>query len=299
MTLRLGIIGLSEGNGHPYSWSAIFNGYSLSEMENCGFPAIPQYLKQQRWPAARIPEAVVTHIWTQSPHLSSKIARAALIENVVAEPEAMLGHVDAVLLARDDAENHLFFAKTFIEAGLPVYIDKPVSLTVAQLDVLYGLQRYDGQIFTCSALRYASELQPRPHDYERIGQIRHVQATTPKSWEKYSVHIIEPVLRILGNEDMLASRAAPISATGRLLIAYFTNSVSAGFMATGDNVATPIAIRIHGDKGWLDFCFSDSFSAFKLALQDFVDGIRSRTCRSLYEFNRRVVGLVEAGLKNE
>ena len=26
MTLKLGIIGLSEGNGHPYSWSAIFNG---------------------------------------------------------------------------------------------------------------------------------------------------------------------------------------------------------------------------------------------------------------------------------
>jgi len=26
--LKLGVIGMSEGNGHPYSWSAIINGQS-------------------------------------------------------------------------------------------------------------------------------------------------------------------------------------------------------------------------------------------------------------------------------
>lgn len=25
--ISLGIIGMTPGNGHPYSWSAIFNGY--------------------------------------------------------------------------------------------------------------------------------------------------------------------------------------------------------------------------------------------------------------------------------
>ena len=29
--IRLGIIGMTEGNGHPYSWSAIFNGYNPEE----------------------------------------------------------------------------------------------------------------------------------------------------------------------------------------------------------------------------------------------------------------------------
>ena len=33
MILNLGVIGLSEGNGHPYSWSAIFNGYDSVEMD--------------------------------------------------------------------------------------------------------------------------------------------------------------------------------------------------------------------------------------------------------------------------
>ena len=38
--LRIGVIGLSEGNGHPYSWSAIINGFDktkeLIEKEKIG-----------------------------------------------------------------------------------------------------------------------------------------------------------------------------------------------------------------------------------------------------------------------
>ena len=44
---RLGAIGLSPGNGHPYSWAAIFNGYDTASMADCPFPAIPEYLATQ------------------------------------------------------------------------------------------------------------------------------------------------------------------------------------------------------------------------------------------------------------
>ena len=40
--IKLGIIGMSDGNGHPYSWSAIFNGYNRDEMQKCTFPVIPE-----------------------------------------------------------------------------------------------------------------------------------------------------------------------------------------------------------------------------------------------------------------
>ena len=65
MTLKLGIIGLSEGNGHPYSWSAIFNGYDHNSMKDCGYPVIPEYLKKQNWPNDQIKDARVTSVWTQ------------------------------------------------------------------------------------------------------------------------------------------------------------------------------------------------------------------------------------------
>ena len=61
MRLRLGLIGLSPGNGHPYSWAAICNGYDPDALGDCGFPAIGTYLAQQRWPEARLSDVTVPH----------------------------------------------------------------------------------------------------------------------------------------------------------------------------------------------------------------------------------------------
>ena len=99
---RLGIIGLSPGNGHPYSWAAIFNGFNKEEMAKCPFPVIPEYLNKQDPATMRIEEGKVTHIWTQDPDVSKQVARASLIENVAEKAEDFIGRVDAVLLARDD-----------------------------------------------------------------------------------------------------------------------------------------------------------------------------------------------------
>ena len=85
--IRLGVIGISDGNGHPYSWSAICNGYSPVEMAACSFPVIPEYLSKQAWPEARLPDVEVRHVWTQDSAISNKIARTALIPNIAQMPE--------------------------------------------------------------------------------------------------------------------------------------------------------------------------------------------------------------------
>lgn len=297
-TIRLGVIGMSEGNGHPYSWSAICNGYAPEYMAYCGFPVIPRYLVQQRWPDARIPGVEVTHVWTQDETLSRRIAQAALISQVVADPAAMLGQIDALLLARDDAENHLAFATPFLQAGVPVYIDKPIALSLRGLHALYRLQQHEGQIFTCSALRYAEELTLTEADRERIGPIRHIQASTPNGWEKYAVHIIEPVLNLVGQPPLIASaQSRRVAQQGRALSLAFEGGITADFVALGKNVASPLSLRVHGEHGWHDLVFTDSFSAFKCALMKFIEGVRIKSCRSPLSFNEHVVAIIESGLR--
>ena len=297
MTIKLGVIGLSEGNGHPYSWSAICNGYSIECMGACEFPVIPQYLAKQSWPDARIPDVAVTHIWTQDDELSARVARASLIPHIVQTPSAMLGQIDALLLARDDAESHLAFAAPFLEAGVPVYIDKPVALTLDGLHELYARQQYEGQIFTCSALRYAKELTLNKADLERIGPIRHIQANTPSSWEKYAVHLIEPALQLMGEpKQIMHAQARSIARTGRGVTVSFEGGITVDFSALGNNVASPLSIRVHGARGWHDLVFVDSFSAFRAALVEFIEGIRTGTCRSPLSFNQQVVAIIESGL---
>lgn len=295
--MKIGIIGISEGNGHPYSWSAIFNGYNPEAMENCGFPVIPRYLEQQSWPHSCIPNAEVTCVWTQDRELSKKIAQASLIQNVTEHPEDMLGQIDALLLARDDAENHLKFAEPFLKAGIPIYIDKPIALSMKGLRQLYSLERYSGQIFTCSALRFAKELQLSDGDRAEIGDICQVIACTPKSWDKYAVHIIEPVINMLPADDQtdhfirLGSKRGGSEST---LSVGWRSGVQTVFFATGHAVS-PISIRVIGTKGWRELVFKDSFSAFKSALESFMLGVNQGTIESPRDFNEKVVTILEKG----
>jgi hypothetical protein len=64
--IKIAILGRSEGNGHPYSWSAIINGeYNEELMRSCPFPVIYQYLSAQPKGNLGIEGARVTHIWAQ------------------------------------------------------------------------------------------------------------------------------------------------------------------------------------------------------------------------------------------
>jgi predicted dehydrogenase len=298
MTLRMGIIGLSPGNGHPYSWAAICNGYDPEAMADCGFPAIPDYLARQSWPEDRLAGARVTHVWTQDKAESHKIARASRIETASCKPEDMIGQIDALLLARDDAQNHLRFAEPFLRAGLPVYIDKPVALSEAGFDALHALQRYPGQIFSCSALRFAPELQLDAAAAARIGPIRLIQGATPKYWKTYAIHLIDPLLTILGHAAQPERLfGGPVGANGRLLALRWADSgPDVHLMATG-SLPSPLHLHIVGETGEAVLAFHDSFTAFKTALAEFVASVNEGRSRLPADFNRRAVQIIEMGLQ--
>ena len=294
----MGIIGLSPGNGHPYSWAAICNGYDAQAMANCGFPSIPDYLARRSWPEDQLVGARVTHIWTQDSVESYKIAQASLIDNVVDRPEDMIGEIDALLLARDDAQNHLHFAEPFLREGLPVYIDKPVALSEAGFVALSALQKRAGQIFSCSALRFAPELRQSEASVERIGSIKLIQGMTPKYWETYAIHLIDPLLKILGH-DLQPERlfSGPIGADGQLLaLRWPGGGPDVHLMATG-GLPSPLQLRLVGETGEVVLTFHDSFTAFKLALSEFVASVHEGHSRLPEEFNRRAVQIIEMGLR--
>ena len=293
-TLRLGLIGISPGNGHPYSWSAICNGYDKVLMEECGFPVIPRYLEQRQYPNDFIYNAKVTHIWTQDTKLSEKIAKASKISCVATSLKDLIGSVDAILLARDDAENHLQFARPFLEAGLPIYIDKPLALSLSTANELLSLQSYPGQIFSCSALSFAEELMPNPSRLASVGEIKSIVGFTPKDWDKYSVHVIEPLLRFLPDNDEVVKVSRWEAGTRTTLHALFSSGIDAQITAFGD-LTVPIMLKIIGTEGCIDLQAHDTFQCFKNALQDFIHSARERKPRISPYRMLRVVSLIDMG----
>ncbi len=295
--IKIGVIGASEGNGHPYSWSAIFNGYDEERMATCPYALIPDYLSQQKFPEDAIAGAKVVSVFTQDRALSEHIAAASKIDKVCASLEELIAGVDAVLLARDDAESHLTFAKPVLDAGLPIYIDKPLAFTVAQAKEILAHERYSNQIFTCSALSYSPEMYFSDTDRELTGEIRYIDAIVPKYWQTYALHLIEPILKIIGFErkvvDVAVNKIAGISHA----LFVFNDGVVVTLKSTG-KYYSPFKMIVCGEKGTKELCFSkSSFSAFKAALGHFINVVNKEQDVWDRGFTLKAIELLELGNK--
>lgn len=192
------MLGMIEGNGHPYSWSAIINGYDPAAMASCPYPVIPRYLNAQPRETVRIAEANVTHLWTDNPAEAPDVARASLIPNIVQDPEDVIGEVDAVVISTDDGFDHARRARPFVEAGLPVFIDKPMATSPEELRTFLEWQRAGAKLLSSSGLRFAPELDECLAQLGKLGDLRWISGVTVKTWERYGIHLLEPLFRLVG-----------------------------------------------------------------------------------------------------
>jgi hypothetical protein len=75
------------------------------------------------------------------------------------KPTDLIGKVDGVLIHSLEGGMHLERARPFLEAGLPCFIDKPFTCSVADARKIAALsQKHKAPVFTSSSLRYAPEL---------------------------------------------------------------------------------------------------------------------------------------------
>lgn len=267
------MLGMIEGNGHPYSWSAIVNGFDPRAMAACPYPVIPQYLGAQPAGSVQIPGARVTHLWTDNPAEAPAVAAAALIPQTVARPEDVIGEVDAVLIAVDDGFDHVRRARPFIEAGVPVFVDKPLAVTEAELATFMDWHRAGARFLSSSGLRYAPELDPLLADRTRLGELRWVAGVACKTWERYGIHLLEPISRLLGPGFV----SVRLESQPGLEVAHLLHR-------SGVQVSLPVIYDGGGSFGSLQLCgtlgqaalrFADTYTAFRRQLLAFIDFVRT------------------------
>jgi predicted dehydrogenase len=271
--IRLAMLGMIEGNGHPYSWSAIVNGYNPEEMAKCPFPVIPQYLAEVPANTMRILGARVTHVWTDDPTDAPRIAAASRIQNVVSRPEEVIGKVDAVILGTDDGHEHVRRAKPLVEAGLPLFVDKPLAINVP--DVNQFIRWYQaGKVFLSSSnMRYAPETKQILRQKAQLGELRWVTACTSKTWERYAIHALEAIWTILGPGFLTVRNESREGSD----IAYLTHQsgVQVNLAVIYDAVGSYGALHVFGTKGNLAVNCWDTYTAFRNQLCAFVEMLRT------------------------
>ncbi len=103
---RIGILGAE--NSHATRFIEIFNG--VKKITGVDYPDIR-----------------VVSCYSRYPDVCGKLAELGDLEFIAEKPEDMLGKVDAVMVTARDGKYHLPYARPYIEAGLPAFIDKPFT----------------------------------------------------------------------------------------------------------------------------------------------------------------------------
>ncbi len=271
MVIRAGILGVSEGNGHPFSFSAIVNGFDAAQFATAGWPVILDYLKREPPERFGIEGVKVTHAWTQDEAITARLCAASRIETACAKPADMLGSVDAVIVARDDWESHAELAAPFLERGLAVFVDKPLTLAASELARFEPYLR-QGKLMSCAALRYARELDGIRDDLRqgRLGAPRLVVAAVLNGLEKYGIHMLEAAAGLGFGVPVSVTR---IEAPHEAFAMRFPGEAALALHCLGP-VGKTFHLSLFGEKGQRHADLNDTFSAFRRTLERFFAMVR-------------------------
>ena len=291
---KIAMLGMVDGNGHPYSWSAMFNGYDKQEMEKCPVPVIPRYLEKEPKSSFGVRGAKITHIWTDDPEDAKKVAKASLIPNIVNKPEDVIGEVDAVIIGTDKGGEHVWRARPFVEAGIPIFVDKPLCDNVEDLNTFRKWVKDGAKIMSSSSLRYTKEYMPYFESTNELGELRYVNMTMAKSWERYGIHALEPVYRITGGGYVSVQNTGGIN--NNIVHLVHKNGIDINLAVIYDSAASEL--KLVGTKDSVCVPLKDSYYSFHKQLDVFVEYLE--TGRTPYPFSDTVelMQIIIAGIRS-
>jgi predicted dehydrogenase len=296
--IRLAMMGMVEENGHPFSWSAIINGkFDDAIIRAAGYGVIADYLSARPAQELGLADVEITHIWCDRPQDAEAVARSAGIENCVNRPADVIGYVDAVIIPTDKGEEHLERARPFVEAGLPVFIDKPLTICADHLEQFVSWHEAGKRICSSSAMRYAREFLELRGRLAEVGELRSIVVTCAKNWERYGIHALEAMYGLLppgGWRDVCNTGSSVAN------VVHVRHNLPADvvMIVNEDMFGGFCHVTVFGTNGRLDARFCDRFAAFKSQLQAFVDFARGNNDAICFDETVEQCKIIISGIRS-
>lgn len=121
------------------------------------------------------------------------------LKGEVDEIKDMVDKVDVGFIHSCNWQEHLEHAMPFIEAGKPVFIDKPIVGTVKDIAKVRELVANGAKIVGASSVRYCEEIQKfLAEPVEKRGEVLSVFCTCGSNEFDYAIHAVEAMSEIAG-----------------------------------------------------------------------------------------------------
>lgn len=156
----------------------------------------------------KVPGCRVTHVWGEAARYAKDAQDRGQIPNIVENPEDMIGHVDAACVDHRDAKYHLPAVWPLIEAGIPVFVDKPFCYRVSEgRRFLDRAAELDVPVCSFSVLPRQASFSQLKQDIAGLGRVVSVITTGPcdiaSEWGGvffYGIHQVDMAVRLLDND---------------------------------------------------------------------------------------------------
>lgn len=251
--LRIGIVG--SDNSHALHYSTMLN---VERVGGDEFKAVA--------------------IWGQEAERTREVAEKASIETIVDRVEDMLDLVDAVFVEDRHGGLHAEHALPFLERGLPVFVDKPLAITLEDCGRIIAAANASGSFLTSfSSLRTAETTDAIAGAAADIGEIRVGQFAGPCDFESvyggsyfYATHVVEIAIRLIG-EDV---RAVSAVRSGKMAAATVTwESGALGTFSYLGDAKYHFTATLFGTEGMTGGEVLVNHDAYRTAIGIVLDGI--------------------------
>lgn len=281
LTIRIGLVGTNTS--HAGTFAGLLNGEGGEE---------PQ-----------VPGGRVVGVWSSgNPSMhdvpnpdAAQLAERFGIDRVVAAPEELVGSIDAVLVVDDTGGGalHAELARPFLEAGVPTFVDKPMTTNASDAAGLFDLaEQHGAPLMSSSALRFSAKLQRLTEDLPRVGEISSVVSVGTGEWRHYGVHMVE-IAQIAAGRGMSWVHQHPGERRDVTLICY-----DSGPTVVVENLrdsAYVFHIVVYGAAGMAEAMISDYDHMFAGTVAAAVEMARTGTSPVSREETLEVMRVLDAG----
>jgi len=183
--LKIGILG--SDNSHADRFSELLN-----------LPEHPNFLANA--------DARVVAIWGQEPARTQQVAQQNHIEQIVADPAAMMDQVDAILCVTRHGGLHFDLVRGYLQAEIPTFVDKPLAIDPDDARTIVALAVQNHTPFSSfSTIRFSADTQQFLQKARQLGGVRAGSYSGPATRRNayggvlfYAIHSIEMMIMTQG-----------------------------------------------------------------------------------------------------
>lgn len=248
----------------------------------------------------RIRGVRVSHVCGRTLSVARAAAAAGRIPHIARKPEDLIGAVDAAVVDHIHGRHHLSAAKPLLEAGLPIFFDKPFCCSRSEgRRFLVRAAELGVPVCSFSVMPMQSAFAALKKQVRRLGEIHAAVCTGPCNVTSrhggmffYGIHQVEMILRLLGYEVGHA-QVVKGSRKNHLATLTFKDGRMAAMHLMGEGEGT-FHLSVIGARGRIDQAIGYDEDFFYPGVRSFVRMFRTGRTEETMESMLVPVAVLEA-----